>query len=669
MSLLFPAYLAALLGLALPWLLHRFSDQNPPEEEFPSKRFLDATTPPVSRKRTLRYKLLLALRVGSLLLLCLLFAEPWINQNQLLGDKQKHHIVAIDQSLSMRTGDRFSLAIDHAQDLVDDLATSNSLELVGFDNQVRLLASNTDASGSSLDVINDIEPGYLAADYGVLMQRINKIAQDQDLPVKLWLISDFQKSALPAQLNALYAPAVSELEMLSVSGEKALNVNLSAEAAAPDDVNVTVSASLHYTSENPAAEQAIERTVVVEFDNQELARKNVQLPIDQLTVVRFEEFVLPARADPVLRVRLLETDALAEDNEQLVTIAQPNSADIVLLQSDAGSNADARVFVQTALETDEFADVETLRGSVEQVPADTLHLVLGQDVVDSVAIDVLKFVDTGNNALVFNSMQPESLSQAMIDGNAIGEVDDAHPLALGEIDWFGVRFYQLPEFQPQSNDHVLISTDDQQVVLVERSTNRGRLLILNDPLDALASDLPLQPAFVSLMRSIIRYFDASTSIPSQVVAGKRIAVPANIQILNPDDEPLVALGDTSQSSSLELTEPGLYTVLGSRGEQSLRVLLDRQEADLNSLTQSTIESWSARYDATQEPDGDPDNTVDNKADNANAGVTDNVQLTEQSASVVQGKSIWHWILPLLILAMLFESLYANRRLDVRRDGS
>ncbi len=84
MSLLFPAYLLGLAALALPWILHRFSDQQPPIQLFPSKRFLEATTPPVSRKRTLRYRALLALRILSLLLLCLLFAQPWIKKNQII---------------------------------------------------------------------------------------------------------------------------------------------------------------------------------------------------------------------------------------------------------------------------------------------------------------------------------------------------------------------------------------------------------------------------------------------------------------------------------------------------------------------------------------------------------------------------------------------------------
>jgi hypothetical protein len=208
MSLLFPAYLLGLLGLALPWLLHRFSDQNPPEQLFPSKRFLDATTPPVSRKRTLRYRILLGLRVLSLILLCLLFAQPWLTKAGIAGDPEKHHIVAIDQSLSMRAGGRWESATDEAERLIDELGASNSVSLVAFDNKARVLASNEEQLGTLSAALQGLRPGYASADYGLLMQRINKLAAEEELPVKLWLISDLQQTALPAQLNALYAPNV-----------------------------------------------------------------------------------------------------------------------------------------------------------------------------------------------------------------------------------------------------------------------------------------------------------------------------------------------------------------------------------------------------------------------------------------------------------------------------
>jgi len=74
MSLLAPWFLLGLAALFVPIVLHRFSHSEPEEHSFPSTRFLDATRPPVSRKRRLRYRTLFSLRSLFLLLLCLLFA-------------------------------------------------------------------------------------------------------------------------------------------------------------------------------------------------------------------------------------------------------------------------------------------------------------------------------------------------------------------------------------------------------------------------------------------------------------------------------------------------------------------------------------------------------------------------------------------------------------------
>ena len=164
MSLLFPAYLLGILGLALPWVLHRFSDQQPPVQLFPSKRFLEATTPPVSRKQTLRYRALFALRILSLLLLCLLFAQPWINGRSVIAEQERHHMIVIDRSLSMRAEGVWPEAIAEASALVDQLA-GGSVELIGFDGSVSLLASSMPSSSteqrSLSSALNDLQPCLL----------------------------------------------------------------------------------------------------------------------------------------------------------------------------------------------------------------------------------------------------------------------------------------------------------------------------------------------------------------------------------------------------------------------------------------------------------------------------------------------------------------------------
>ncbi|MDB3936293.1 hypothetical protein N9383_06190, partial [Granulosicoccus sp.] len=50
-------------------------------------------------------------------------------------------------------------------------------------------------------------------------------------------------------------------------------------------------------------------------------------------------------------------------------------------------------------------------------------------------------------------------------------------------------------------------------------------------------------AFVALMQSMISYFDASTSVPSEVVVGESMALPADVQLIDGDGNSLLALAD------------------------------------------------------------------------------------------------------------------------------
>lgn len=662
MSLLFPAYLLGLFGLALPWLLHRFSDQRPEEQLFPSRRFLEPTAPPVSRKRTLRYRLLLALRVLSLALLCFLFAQPWLNKALNTGDSRLHHVVAIDQSLSMRAEGRWQSALDQANSVVEQISDSDSIDLVGFDNETRILATGENARSDALRSFAQLEPGFAAADYGNLMQRINSMAAEKDIPVKVWLISDEQQSALPAQLNALYAPQVSELEILSVVDEPQQNFHLSAQAQSSDSVNVRIAATVS-ASRSDTAQESLSRTLRVLYQDQILAERQLLVPTGSLESVVIDDIVLPAVQNPVLRITLVEPDALLEDNSIRLPVRRANPTSLALLENDKDGSRNAAVYLSTAFETDSLAIVEAVAGNAERIPPETQHLVTGRVLKSSdIELDVLQFVDTGRNALVFNQSGNAGSRSNAISGQAVGLVDDAHPLALGEIDWFGTEFFDIGQFVPLPDDRVLLETTERVAILIERQTPRGRLMVLNDSLDGLSSNLPFQPAFVDLMQSILRYFDASTALPEQVVVGNRIALPGNVQILDPAGESLLTLDDNARSGGIQLTQPGLFTVVGVRGDHSLQVILDSKEADFASISTNDMDAWQARY--TDEIATSVDGKVESPARTRPVDV-----LTLAQGADASRYALWQIVLPLLAAVLFFESWIGNRRLDVRRDGS
>ena len=78
MSLLAPAFLLGLLAIGLPWWLHRLSSDNPNKQKFSSLMFLEPGEPRRVLAKKVQYLLLLALRIGVLVLLAFAFTEPAI---------------------------------------------------------------------------------------------------------------------------------------------------------------------------------------------------------------------------------------------------------------------------------------------------------------------------------------------------------------------------------------------------------------------------------------------------------------------------------------------------------------------------------------------------------------------------------------------------------------
>jgi len=671
MSVLLPLYLTGLLGLALPWVLHRFNNTNPEEKPFPTTQFLEPAQLPVSRRHRLRYRTLFALRVLALTVLCLLFAEPVIERFLVADKASVLQVIAVDRSLSMQAGERWQRAKAAVRKVIKNRGEDDALQLLTFDSQLSLLSEVTQDAESILGAMADLEPGQTHADYGVLMQRLDSLAAESNLPLSVVIISDAQRSSLPSRLNTMIATRLRSLSFIDVSSSTDVNYSLAADIRTSDDVNAQISlvvASSQSTraSNNKTADVApestaepVRRTVVVSLGEQIVAREAFDIIPGQILTRVLDPIPLPIDNTTVFEIAFSEADSLPSDDALTSNVRQASPI-LFAVGSFAGKvNENARVFVSTALETSGKAEVDGSGSAMARLTSDIRHAVVFVPHFENNVLppEVAKFLDAGGNVLLIIG------SDSSTDKNAkpemTGLVDNAHPLALGDIDWTGTRFHGLTAMPLEDSDQVLVETSDRVPVLVERATPHGILLLLNDALDGERSNLPFQPAFVALMQNLLQYFDATNSIPLEVVAGDQVSLPANVQVLDPDGKPMFALADTGAARSLVFERPGLHTVVDSHGEQYLSVVTDPRESDLSLLDIKEIEAWEHRDLSTI----DSSLMADKKAEIPAGGISDRQQ-TRSAAS-----SLRRWLLPLLVLLMICESLFANRRLMVRRDGT
>ena len=722
MSFVAPLFLAGLAALALPWLLHRFSDERPEVRPFPSDRFLEAVPPPVSRTRRLRHRALLALRVAALALLCLLFAGPLLERLPIGGARAELRLLAIDASWSMRADERFERARDALAGRLRALAPEDEVVLVAFDDRVRTLTDEDGSAAEALDALAALEPGYARADYGALMRRLDALAAGRDVPVAATVATDAQASALPVRPNELVAPRLDSLEIVRVDGAAGgeggddggggagdgagplVNARLDATATSADGVSARVTLRLSAGvgagtgagadgSGADPDDPALARTVRVSHRGETLASLDVRIPPGG-TLERVVEPVTlpPVDGAPTFDVGFDAPDALPGDDAQRVPVRALEPVAVALGGVGTRVPPAAATYLETAFDTDGRARVETLAPGDERVPDGVPHAVLfvGADDPDALA-RVVRTAERGVDVLAVllpASARPgerdgDGAAAGIVEGIAggvtggveeiggapVGRVDEAHPLALGDIDWFDVRFFAPVPIAPVDGDETLLEDADGRALLVERPV-RGdaRLLLLADPLDGEASELPFAPAFVELATATLDWFTASGALPERVRVGEGVPLPPNVQVLDPDGRELLGLADGASASLFVPRVPGLYRVVDGRGERPLVVAVDERESDLAPMEPAALEAWAARH-AVPGPAADAD---------ASPGPTDvdaaldatGARTAAASEASREAARHWHWLvlLPLAALLLFGETLVANRRLDVRRDG-
>ena len=122
-----PLFLLGVLAVGVPIWLHRVARANPMQHPFASLMFVEASETQRTAKRTLRYWLLLSLRILLLIALVLAFAGPLLNERVVPGAdaNARLHAIVIDKSLSMQYGERWQRALAEADKVLGELRSSD----------------------------------------------------------------------------------------------------------------------------------------------------------------------------------------------------------------------------------------------------------------------------------------------------------------------------------------------------------------------------------------------------------------------------------------------------------------------------------------------------------------------------------------------------------------
>src|ERR1700722_11647216 len=205
MGLFAPWFLLALSGLTLPLYLHLLKKLKSTPKPVSSLMFYEARTQASTHHRRLKYLLLLSLRLLWLLLLILAFANPFINRNAAALASNRLVLLVIDNSFSMRAGNRLADAKDAAVSVLSGKEAARA-QVAAFGSQLRLMTQPIEDQSALRAAVLAIQPGDGHGNFGELARAVRAMAESVHTPIELHLFSDMQRSELAATFSDMALP-------------------------------------------------------------------------------------------------------------------------------------------------------------------------------------------------------------------------------------------------------------------------------------------------------------------------------------------------------------------------------------------------------------------------------------------------------------------------------
>ena len=695
--LLAPLFLLGLLGIGLPLWLHRFARDTRTKEPFASLMLLEPSRIHRSREHTLRYLILLALRIALLALIVLAFAQPSLpwRTPPLEGRDRTLHVIVLDTSLSMRQGERWTRAVEKARSLINALRTADQAMLVTADSRVRVVKGpvNQAAADELRTALGGLQPSAARLDYGMLMTSAPSWIGTERPVTQFHLITDLQQSAAPLQFADLEPPQGVKLVLEDV-GTAAVNQYVRSVGVSEHDANVL---------EVRIGGAHLARTVVLTLDGKEKARKTLPAagagPADAGAPNSAEGALKSAplagedsRATPVLPnadtralfsdldlgagthrviVTLEPADSLPQDDPFFSVLERREPRALVIGANSTADDVSYFAAAVGALTNPRLTVERTGAGALTQrALADYSVLVVSDvGVLNGATISTLeRYLEGGGSVLM--TLGPRAaqrdripLSTHVLDArslkaqgaNAHGEVagrvaavEESHPALRDAQGWRSVRFFRYVPVTPLPDDSVLIRFEDGHPLLIERHVGAGRLLVLTSPLDRDWSDLAIHPLFVRFIGEAARYLTAAAAAPNAIVGA---VLPTGVngrngaQVFDPTGKRVLALSDTAGQTRLFAQTVGFYEVRGGGRSDWIAVNADPRESDLARMPAAGVAQWNR----LQTPERA---TATVQQANADAGP--------------QLKALWPWLLLLAVTLAFVEPLVANSYLHVRR---
>jgi hypothetical protein len=669
MGFLTPWFLAGAAAVGLPVWLHLLRKHKTTPLPFGSLMFFEKRTQSSVKHRRLRYLLLFAARALLVLLLVLAFAHPFIRR-QVLGGSRANEVavLAIDNSMSMRSGTKLSQAKNQAKSAIDGLRPGQKAQVLAFGSRIQVMSEVTDDRNSLKAAVDSIQPGDARTSYGELSRSVRSIASSLKLPLAVEMYSDLQQSGWPTNFNDLRLSADVRLHPHAIDAKEQPNFAVE---------NVVVPRRVFDGKKNRVLVTVVgygtkkaTRTVSLVMNGRVVETKQAEVPEGGRAGVEFLSLEVPYGRNKG-EVRIDSADVLPVDDTFYFSVERADPKKALFVQESAGSRG--LLYFRAALDAAGQSAFEIDPATQDQVaninPSKYAFVVLNDlaTIPGPFETALHEYVRGGGSVLVTLGVRSTQRTKVPVTGEAIeggkysgreGErfqavsfLDASHPSILKGDKWDDVKFYHTVRVNP-STSRVAARLSDQTPLLLDQQIGEGHVLVFASTFDNLENDFPIHASFVPFIEHTSRYLGRLDAGPASTMVGDFAELRdskekgAAVDVLDPKGERALGLEEATKAQNIQFTIAGFYDIRRPNGRNELvAVNADRHESDLTPVAQESLTLWQ--------------NTATGVA-NAAGGAADDTN---------KPVSLWWYVMIVVLLIAVAESLLGNQHLSVDKEAA
>ena len=665
MGFLAPWFLGGLLAVGLPIWLHLLQKHKTTPLPFSSLMFFERRTQSSVKHRRLRYLLLFALRTALVVLLAILFAKPFIHRTVSPAlSRDALRVIAIDNSFSMRAGDRLARAKTEAAKLIG----TGRAQVLAFGSQVRIFGDATADPGALRAAIQSVEATDTRGSFAELTRAVRQISRAGNSAIELHLFSDMQATGSPPNFSDL---RLGEGVRLIPHPIDRAEPNWTVESVrAPRRVYTSGKVRVQATIAGFGGQKATRQAVLV-LNGRTIDTKPVDVPSNGRATAEFLSLEVPYGMNRG-EVRMEGGDALKEDDTCYFSIERSEPRRVLFVHEAA--NTRALLYFRAALEAPAESafqiDAATVEQSANLAPSKYAFVVLSDTgpLPSSFERELKNYVRSGGSVLVALGRAAASSARVPVFDEKVQEarysgregerfqtaawLDPGHPSVGKDEQWGDVKFYQAVRIDP-GQSRVAARLSDQTPLLLEKTVGEGRAIVFASTFDNIANDFPIHPAWVPFIEQTAKYLARLDDGQASLLVGSYLDLRnakeqgASIEVIDPKGERALSLEEASKAQNLQLTRSGFYEVhRPNKRDDLLAVNADRRESDLAAMPAESLRLWE-----------NTGNTPPTQAGGAPGG---------EETGVV---SLWWYILLVVLLLALAESMLGNRHLAVDKEAA